>query len=142
MDKWLSVNESAEKIGVSPRTIRRYIKKGELEHQSVRGRRRQEYRISTDSLDELCKRQKIGKISGRTGAGKTVPKYLYDEIREENKKLVVNINELKKQLNELQEAKTSTKVHDEIVAELKQELLEKEDLIQLLETRIAALKKF
>lgn len=147
MDNWLSVNEAAEKLGVSPRTIRRYIKKGEVEFKSVRGRRRQEYRVAESSLDKIFKRQGFNHTPGNartaTMSADAVPKFLYDEIREENKKLFLQVNRLNRELEEIKQSGTmvSEDNKDKEIAFLKQELSEKENLIQLLETTIASLKK-
>lgn len=44
-EDYLSVAETAKKLGVSPRTIQRYCKDGRLNHKWVKGKRHKELRI-------------------------------------------------------------------------------------------------
>ncbi len=44
-EEYLTVAESAHKLGVSPRTVQRYCKDGRLSHKWVRGKRHKELRI-------------------------------------------------------------------------------------------------
>jgi len=44
-DDYLSVAETAKKLGISPRTVQRYCKDGRLNHKWVQGKRHKELRI-------------------------------------------------------------------------------------------------
>lgn len=139
-ETWLTVHEASDVSGVSPRTMRRYIQKGDVIFQKVRGRRRHEYRIAKSSLDNLAQRQGIGNKTRKNNFAQNhelVPKFLYDEIREENKRLFVRVRELEQELTALRNEHATEKN----TARLKQELIEKENLIQLLESTITIIQK-
>jgi hypothetical protein len=53
VDQWVSIMEAARRLGLSPATVRRRIKLGELEGELQPGRRGPEYRVRlpSDTLD-------------------------------------------------------------------------------------------
>ena len=121
--------------------MRRNKKKVNIKRQLAR-KQRQENRVSAEGLEESNKQQNDGKSQNGVSIpeGNTtpaVPKFLYDEIREENKKLILRINELEQELQNLKRISVSNKNQEEAIARFKQELIEKEDLIQLLESTIS-----
>ena len=63
-DEWLTVEEVAERLKVDPETVRRWIRRGELEVLSL-GAARAGYRIRGDELDRFIAERygKVGKAA-------------------------------------------------------------------------------
>lgn len=66
----LSLKEAADRLGVSPRTMRRYVQSGSVEALLVAGPHGQEYRITTETLAKLEEDRGKG---GQGSRGQVVP---------------------------------------------------------------------
>jgi excisionase family DNA binding protein len=69
MTTYLSVQEVADRLGVSVFTIRRYIRAGKLRAVKLDG----VYRLSRDDLAEFLKSREIGMEPGLTGSAEPAP---------------------------------------------------------------------
>jgi len=49
-DLWLTVKQAAQELGISPRTVREWLRRGKLVGKKVRGKRCREWRVSADSV--------------------------------------------------------------------------------------------
>ena len=47
---WLTVKQAAQELGISPRTVRQWLRRGKLVGKKVRGKRCREWRVSADSV--------------------------------------------------------------------------------------------
>jgi excisionase family DNA binding protein len=68
-NSYLSVQEVADRLGVSVFTIRRYIRAGKLRAVKLDG----VYRLSRDDLGEFLKSREIGAEPGLPGAAEPTP---------------------------------------------------------------------
>ena len=86
--KTFSVRESAEYLGVSTKTVRRYLKRGLLQHKITEGKHGPEIRILKRSLDKI--RGQIEELSkGREDIREIL--HLYQEASPEVREVVLKI---------------------------------------------------
>jgi DNA-binding XRE family transcriptional regulator len=132
---WTTTQAAARALGVSPRTIRLYIEKGELEGQLESGTDKRIWLVSIDSLNTLRAKRGTGGIVPETDPeiAETVPEAMHDlALRLENR--AAEAAELRTRL-ELTE-KTYSTIEDErnrLIEHLKRTEEETEKLRQELE---------
>jgi DNA-binding XRE family transcriptional regulator len=132
---WTTTQAAAKALGVSPRTIRLYIEKGELEGQLESGTDKRIWLVSIDSLNTLRAKRGTGGIVPETDPeiAETVPEAMRDlALRLENR--AAEAAELRTRL-ELTE-KTYSTIEDErnrLIEHLKRTEEETEKLRQELE---------
>ena len=132
---WTTTQAAARALGVSPRTIRLYIEKGELEGQLESGTDKRIWLVSIDSLNTLRAKRGTGGIvpENEPEIAETVPEAMHDlALRLENR--AAEAAELRTRL-ELTE-KTYSTIEDErnrLIEHLKRTEEETEKLRQELE---------
>lgn len=115
--QWLTLSEAARRLGLSPRTVRRWIHDGKLRAELRPGPYGQQYLVPIDAMDAAQVVRDVERIE-REAERERIPAIVEEYLARRETPLLVALEDIREQLRRLEEGQSA--LRDEI-AQLRDE---------------------